>query len=277
MHPALPLYHSLTTDMVRTRGGSLYRPRVRFSVPGMEDSDTFGTARAHSPDLPAVEQPAVASAAVLEEPQGFRRYQTRMEPQGLSPVPQRRCKRARPSKRARTSGPGESSTSYPEPSPAPAEESASPHLSPASRIRRPLFTGTPIPGNVDLHIRDFHGETYYDVPALTTDPRFRDCMRLIMQYSLLPFMTPQQFYYPRVVLQFYHSMTSRGVPSPLELRFTIDDRPGVLQAADISATLGLPAEQANSRGYRDWPQPSQREMVRCLARDTTAGPVLFLR
>ena len=72
-------------------------------------------------------------------------------------------------------------------------------------------------------------------------------------------------------------MTSRGVPSPLELRFTIDDRPEVLRAADISTALGLPAEQANFGGYRDWPQPSQREMVRCLARDTTAGPVLFRR
>ena len=70
-------------------------------------------------------------------------------------------------------------------------------------------------------------------------------------------------------------MTSRGVPSPLELRFTIDSRPGVLRTMDISAALGLPAEQANSGGCQDWPQPSQREMVRCLARDTTAGPVLF--
>ena len=115
------------------------------------------------------------------------------------------------------------------------------------------------------------------MPALTADPRFRDSMRLITQYSLLPFMTPRQFYYPRVVLQFYHSMTSRGVSSPLELRFTIDDRPGVLRAADISTALGLPAELANSGGYQDWPQPSQREMVRCLARDTMAGPVLFRR
>ena len=90
-------------------------------------------------------------------------------------------------------------------------------------------------------------------------------------------MTPPQFYYPRVVLQFYHSMTSRGVPSPLELRFSIDDRSGVLRAADITAALGLPAKLENSGGYRDWPQPSQREMVRCLARDTTAGPILFRR
>ena len=102
-------------------------------------------------------------------------------------------------------------------------------------------------------------------------------MRLITQYSMLPFMTRWQFYYPQVVLQFYHSMTSQGVPIPLELRFSIDGRQGVLRAADISAPLGLPAELANSEGYRDWPQPSQREMVYCLARDTMAGPVLFRR
>ena len=90
-------------------------------------------------------------------------------------------------------------------------------------------------------------------------------------------MTPQKFYYPRVVLQFYHYMTSRGAPSPLELRFSIDDRPGVLRAADISVALGLQTVQANSGGYRDWPQPTHREMDRILARDTTAGPVLFRR
>ena len=200
-----------------------------------------------------------------------------MGPWAPSSVPQRRRRRARPSKQARTSGPGESSTSRPEPSPSPIERSSLPQLSPASRIRRPLFTGTPIPGNVDLRARDFNGESFYDVPALTVDPWFRDSMRLITQYSLLPFMTPRHFYYPRVVLHFYHSMTFQGVPSPLELRFTIDDRPRVLRAADISTALGLPAELANSGGYRDWLQPSQREMVRCLARDTTAGPVLFRR
>ena len=120
-----------------------------------------------------------------------------MRPRAPSPVPQRRSRRARPSKQARTSGPGESSSSRPQPSPSTAaEETSSPHLSPASRIRRPLFTGTPIPGNVDLHARDFHRESFYDVPALTADPRFIDSMRLITQYSLLPFMTPRQFYYP---------------------------------------------------------------------------------
>ena len=72
-------------------------------------------------------------------------------------------------------------------------------------------------------------------------------------------------------------MTSRGAAGPLELRFSIDDRPGVLRAADISAALGLHIPPAKSEGYRDWAHPPQREMVHILAQDTTAGPVLFRR
>ena len=258
--------------MVFTRGGSRLRPRVRFSTPEREEQ---APVPAPVPDP----VPAPVPEAVPEEPQGFRRYQTQMGPRAPSPVPQRRSRRARPSKRACTSGPGESSSSRPQPSPATlaTEVTSSPQLSPASRIRRPLFVGHPIPGNVRLHSRDFYGESYYDVSARMADPRFRDSMRLIEHYSLLSFMTPRQYYYPRVVLQFYHLMTSRGVPSLLELRFTIDDHPGVLRAADISAALGLQTVQANAGGYRDWPHPTNREMVRSLARDTTTEHVLFRR
>ena len=215
--------------MVRTRGGSRLRPRVRFSTPKRE---------APAPVQAPVPSPVLE--AVSEEPQGFRRYHTWMGPRAPSPVPRRRVRRARPSKRART-GPGESSSSRPQPSPitSAAEATSSPQLSPASRIRRPLFVGNPITGNARLHRRPFHQESYYDVPALRADPRYRESMRLIEDYSLLPFMTSWQYYYSRVVLQFYHSMTSRGGDSPLELQFSIDDRPGVLRAADISTALGL--------------------------------------
>ena len=72
-------------------------------------------------------------------------------------------------------------------------------------------------------------------------------------------------------------MTSRGGDSPLELQFSIDDRPGVLRAADISAALGLRIPTCNAEGYRDWAHPPHREMVRALARDTTAGPVFYRR
>ena len=173
--------------MVRSRGGSRLRPRVRLSTPEQEEQ-------------PLV--PATVPEPVPEEPQGLRRYQTRMGPQAPSPVPQRRSRRARPSKRDCISEPGESSSSrsHPSPSTSAAEETSSPQLSPASRIRRPLFVGTPIPGNVGLHARYFHGVSYYDILVLTADPRLRDSMSLITHYSLLPYMTPRQFYYPRVVL-----------------------------------------------------------------------------
>ena len=254
--------------MVRTRGGSRLWPRVRFSTPEIE---------ALAP-VPAP-VPSPVPEAEPEEPQGFRRYQTRMGPRVPSPVPQRRVRRARPSKRARTSGLDELSSSRAQPSPvtSAAEVTSSPQLSPASRIRRPLFVWNPIPGNVRLHRRDFHQESYYDVPALRPDPRYRESMRLIEDYSLLPFMTPRQHYYPRVVFQFYHSMTSRGADGPRELQFSIDDRRGVLRAADISAALGLCIPPTNAEGYRDWAHPPHREMVRALARDTTAGPVFYRR
>ena len=90
-------------------------------------------------------------------------------------------------------------------------------------------------------------------------------------------MTLRQFYYPRVVFQFYHSMTSRETDGPLELHFSIDDRPGVLRASDISAALDLRIPPRNSEGYRDWAHPSNREIVRVLARDATAGPVFYRR
>ena len=240
--------------MVRTRGGSRVRPRVRFSTP---------------------EREAAAPVPAL----GFIRYQTRMGPRAPSPVHRRRARRARPSKRARTSGPGESSSTRPPSSlvVSPTEATSSPQLLPASRIRRPMFVGHPIPGNAGLHSRPFQQESFYDVPGLRADPRYRESMRLIEEYSLLPFMTPRQFYYPRVVRQFYHSMTSREADGPLEIHFRIDDRRGVLSPAVISAALRLCIPPRNAEGYRDWAHPSHREMVRALARDATAGPVFYRR
>ena len=185
--PSIPRGSRPSTVMVRTRGRSLLRPRVRFSTPERE-------APAPVPVPAPVPSPVIE--IVLEEPQGFRRYQTRIGPRAPSPVPQRRVRRARPSKRALTSGPGESSSSRPLPSPvtSAAEATSSPQLSPASRIRRPMYVGHPIPGNTALHSRDFQQESFYDVPVLRADPRFRDSMRLIEDYSLLPFMTPRQYY-----------------------------------------------------------------------------------
>ena len=169
--------------MVRTRGGHRYRPRVRFSTPERDGAGTSRAADAHSPDQDAETPPTLAPAAISEEAQApeppSRRYQTRVGPRDPSPVHPRPRRRASPSKRARTSGLGESSRSRPEPSPPPADQGSSPQLSPASKIRRPMFSCYPIPGNVDLRAQDFHMESYYYIPALIANQRFRDSMRLI--------------------------------------------------------------------------------------------------
>ena len=71
----LPEFYSYFT-MVRTRGGSRLRPRVRFSSPERE-----------APAPVPAPVPSPVPEAVPEEPQGFRRYQTRMGPRAPSPVP----------------------------------------------------------------------------------------------------------------------------------------------------------------------------------------------
>ena len=46
-------------------------------------------------------------------------------------------------------------------------------------------------------------------------------------------MTPHEFFYLRVALDFYQSMTTHGVLSPNSIHFTIDGRHGILEARDI--------------------------------------------
>ena len=72
-------------------------------------------------------------------------------------------------------------------------------------------------------------------------------------------------------------MTSQGLSDQMQLRFSIDGHPGILRAADITVALSLPVVLANSTNYRQWPQPSTREMVRSLSRDTAVGSILLRR
>ena len=78
-------------------------------------------------------------------------------------------------------------------------------------------------------------------------------------------MTPRQFFYPRVVVEFYQTMTSMRDRNPTALHFSINGREGILRASDIAATFNLPIALANSADYRQWPHPSPREMVHILS------------
>ena len=152
-----------------------------------------------------------------------------------------------------------------------------PDLSPASIIRWPYFPYNPIPRNVDCRDRYFHGEVYYDLPAFFEDLGLQDYMLLVQRYHLEPFMVPRQFYYPRVVIEFYHTMTSKREANPTALHFSIDGRPGILRASDITAALHLPVVLTNAADYRQWPHPSTREMVRILSMDATRESILLRR
>ena len=208
-----------------------------------------------------------------------RRYHTRVGPTPLAPSYPRQARRAPPPKRAQTWGPGESSTSRPRAPPSPLYQgiAGAPDLSPASIIKQPFFPCSPIPGNVNYHGRDFHGEVYYNLPEFTEDPELRDSMLLVQRYHLEPFMAPRRYYYPRVVIEFYHTITSRQEANPTALYFSIDDQPGILRAFDITAALHLPVVLANAADYRQWPHPSTREMVRLLSMDATDRTILFRR
>ena len=225
---------------------------------------------------PAAADVAVQGAPVPAAPAPCR-YDTRVGPTPPSPPHPRPFKRASPPKR----DPGESSSSRAqEPQSPPVQGPAADFpldLSTASLIRRPIFHCGPITGNSDCSAKELHNENFYDISDFVALSELRDSMWLVQQYSLEPFITPCQFFYPWVAIEFYHAMTSRQVPHPSVIHFSINGREGTLRASDITATFNLPVILANSSEYRQWPHPSPREMVRLLTRDTTAGSILFQR
>ena len=102
-------------------------------------------------------------------------------------------------------------------------------------------------------------------------------MILVQSYSLEPFMTPHQFFYPQVVIGFYHTMTSRSESNPTTLHFSIDDRPMILRASNIAAKFNMSVVLTNLAACRQWPHPSTREMDCLLFEDTTVGTILLRR
>ncbi|RVW78551.1 hypothetical protein CK203_049787 [Vitis vinifera] len=90
-------------------------------------------------------------------------------------------------------------------------------------------------------------------------------------------LTPRQFYYPRVVLDFYQSMTTRGLRNPTLIQFTIDGRQGAIGARHIAEALHIPYEPVFQADFREWSSFSQSDMVRILSRGTSTASVLTRR
>ena len=82
-------------------------------------------------------------------------------------------------------------------------------------------------------------------------------------------MTPRDFFYPRVALDFYQFMTTHHVRDPTIIHFTIDGRHGILGARHIAEALHIPYEPVSPANYRKWAHLSQSDMVRILSRGTS--------
>ena len=64
-------------------------------------------------------------------------------------------------------------------------------------------------------------------------------------------MTPRDFFYLRVVLDFYQSMTTHHVQDPTVIYFTINGRHGILGARHIAEALHIPYEPVSPADYRE--------------------------
>ena len=73
-------------------------------------------------------------------------------------------------------------------------------------------------------------------------PKLQDSYDLLKRFHLEHLMTPQEFFYLRITLDFYQFMTIRGIRSPTMIHFSIDGRPGVLEIRHIAEALQIPYE-----------------------------------
>ncbi|RVW19429.1 hypothetical protein CK203_115657 [Vitis vinifera] len=243
--------------MAKTRGGHSASP----SSP---------TPRPHRAAMGAAASPPVQAPAIPPsegEAPSQRRYphqEATHGPCATSRSGHEPCSRP-PAKRTKFSGPGEPSHA-PQSEP-PTEEPQIPvENTPETIIRRPMIAGPPIEGNLDCRDRSFHSETYFDIEALRQQPELRDSFRLLQRYHMEGLLTPRQFYYPRVVLDFYQSMTTRGLRNPTLIQFTIDGRQGAIGARHIAEALRIPYEPVFQADFREWSSFSQSDMVRILSR-----------
>ena len=144
-----PLHLFPNPSMARTRGGHIFRPWVRSSSP---------PPAAEQSTPPVVAPTASPSPAPVPTAPAPRRYDTWVRPTPPSPA------HPRPSRRARTSDPGESSSSRPQdphsqPVQGPVDDLPL-DLSPASIIRRPFFHRAPIISNFRLQ---YQGSALRDI------------------------------------------------------------------------------------------------------------------
>nr|CAN77715.1 hypothetical protein VITISV_016874 [Vitis vinifera] len=76
-------------------------------------------------------------------------------------------------------------------------------------------------------------------------------------------------------LDFYQSMTTRGVPVPTSILFTIDGRQGILGARQIAEAFLIPYAPADPVAFRRWVPLSEWDMVRILSQGTSSYRIIM--
>ena len=100
----------------------------------------------------------------------------------------------------------------PQPSQPSAKESQIPSgMTPEVVIRRPMVTQPPIEGNLDCRARPFHSELCFDTTIFRLQPELGDSFHMLQRYHMKHLLTPRDFFYPRIALDFYQSMTTHQV------------------------------------------------------------------
>ena len=138
--------------MARTRGGHT-DPSA-----SCEDRPSASAPQDPSQASQALTIPSPESGVPSSPPQ--RKYSTQRPPISSPPEPSLPCGLP---KRARTSGPGETSSQAPANSQALEDIQRSSGTAPEVIIKRPMVIAPPIPGNLDCRAQPFHSELYFEI------------------------------------------------------------------------------------------------------------------
>ena len=152
-----------------------------------------------------------------------RRYKMRrpLTTLGASNLRPKKSIRRPPAKKARVSSLWES-FAPPQPQLPTTESQIPSRMTPEGIIRWPMVTQPPIEGNLDCRARPFHSKLCFDIEAFRHQPELRDSFHLLLRYHLKHLMTHRDFFYPRVALDFYWSMTTHRIRDLTVIHVTID-------------------------------------------------------
>ena len=125
--------------------------------------------------------------------------------------------------------------------------------------------------------RKFHEECYYNFKAFVASSLTKFSMELCYRYFLEPFMVPRPLFYPRIIREFYQTMTTREVYHPLVIYFEIDGRQGMLNTEMVARALDIPLKPPSPVEFQPITQTEAAEMVRIVSQNQSTNTHAVLR